>query len=122
MAAKVVLHRETRARGQVILGKFAGCWFACGIALLVFYLFFGVISGSREHTWPVLNYVQGFSNVSDFPLTFAVGIFRGSELFGSFKAVTRIDRDVRPIFTTNIEVGGVIDRYPYVWRGARRCA
>lgn len=45
-------------RGQVIVGKFAGCWFACGIALLVFYVFFGVVSGSREHSWPVTTYFQ----------------------------------------------------------------
>ncbi|MSU58117.1 MAG: hypothetical protein EXS35_08055 [Pedosphaera sp.] len=38
-------------RGQVIAGKFLGCWLACGIALLVFYLFFTVISASREHVW-----------------------------------------------------------------------
>ncbi len=46
------------SRWQLILGKFAGCWAACGIALLVFYLFFGVLSASREHTWPVLHYWQ----------------------------------------------------------------
>ncbi len=34
-------------RWQVILGKFAGCWFATGIALLIFYLFFALISESR---------------------------------------------------------------------------
>src|SRR6266545_5782043 len=51
------------------------------------------------------NYVQGFSNVADFPLTFGVGIFRGVEIFGAFKAVTRVDRDLRPIFTTNNDVG-----------------
>ncbi|MEI6390103.1 MAG: ABC transporter permease [Verrucomicrobiota bacterium] len=45
-------------RGQVILGKFAGCWLACGLALIVLYLFFGVVNGSREHHWPVLNYCQ----------------------------------------------------------------
>jgi ABC-type transport system involved in multi-copper enzyme maturation permease subunit len=45
-------------RGQVIIGKFAGCWLACGLALIVFYLFFGVISGSREHHWPLLNFLQ----------------------------------------------------------------
>jgi len=45
-------------RGQVILGKFAGCWLACGLALIVFYLFFGVVSGSREHYWPLLNYFR----------------------------------------------------------------
>ena len=47
-------------RAQVILGKFAGCWLACGLALIVFYLFFGVVSGSREHSWPLLNYFQAF--------------------------------------------------------------
>jgi len=45
-------------RGQVILGKFAGCWLACGLALIVFYLFFGIVSGSREHHWPLLNFFQ----------------------------------------------------------------
>ena len=34
-------------RGQVIVGKFLGCWLACGVALVVFYLFFGVVSESR---------------------------------------------------------------------------
>src|SRR5689334_5760323 len=47
------------SRGQVIVGKFLGCWLACGLVLLVFYLFFGIVSGSREHSWPVLNYFQG---------------------------------------------------------------
>jgi len=45
-------------RAQVILGKFLGCWMACGLALIVFYLFFGVVSGSREHQWPLLQYFQ----------------------------------------------------------------
>jgi ABC-type transport system involved in multi-copper enzyme maturation permease subunit len=46
------------SRSQVILGKFLGCWLACGIALLVFYLFFAVLSASREHTLPVTSYLQ----------------------------------------------------------------
>jgi ABC-type transport system involved in multi-copper enzyme maturation permease subunit len=45
-------------RAHVVLGKFVGCWAACGAALLLFYLFFGVISASREHAWPLLNYGQ----------------------------------------------------------------
>ena len=48
-------------RGQVILGKFAGCWLASGLALLVFYFFFAVVTGSREQTWPVLDYFQAFT-------------------------------------------------------------
>jgi len=47
-------------RGQVIVGKFLGCWLASGIALLVFYLFFGVVTGAREHIWPAGNYFQAF--------------------------------------------------------------
>ena len=47
-------------RGQVILGKFFGCWLACGTALAVFYVFFAVITGSREQYWPVLDYFQAF--------------------------------------------------------------
>lgn len=30
-------------RGEVMVGKFLGCWFACGMALLVFYLFFAIV-------------------------------------------------------------------------------
>jgi ABC-type transport system involved in multi-copper enzyme maturation permease subunit len=45
-------------RAQVVLGKFLGCWMACGLALIVFYVFFGLVSCSREHHWPLLNYAQ----------------------------------------------------------------
>jgi len=47
-------------RAQVILGKFAGCWLACGLALVVFYLFFGIVTGSHEHRWPLLQYLQAW--------------------------------------------------------------
>jgi Cu-processing system permease protein len=47
-------------RAQVVLGKFAGCWLACGLTLIVFYVFFALISGSRESHWPVLQWVQAF--------------------------------------------------------------
>ena len=46
-------------RGQVILGKFAGCWLASGMALLVFYVFFGIISASREHHWAFELFLKG---------------------------------------------------------------
>ena len=45
-------------RAELILGKFLGCWLACGLALLVFYVFFGVITGVREQHLPWLNYFQ----------------------------------------------------------------
>ena len=43
-------------RVELILGKFLGCWLACGLALLCFYLFFGALAASRAHEWPALNY------------------------------------------------------------------
>jgi len=46
------------SRVQVVLGKFVGCWFACGLALLVFYLFFILISGTRENYWPMLQFFK----------------------------------------------------------------
>ena len=45
-------------RTQLLLGKFLGCWLACGIALVVFYLFFGIATMTKEHEWPVANYFQ----------------------------------------------------------------
>jgi ABC-type transport system involved in multi-copper enzyme maturation permease subunit len=46
------------SRAQLIVGKFLGCWLACGLTLIVFYFFFGAITASREHAWPVGMYLQ----------------------------------------------------------------
>src|SRR5215203_3369764 len=35
------------SRAQLLLGKFFGCWIACGLALFVFYLFIAIVSASR---------------------------------------------------------------------------
>jgi outer membrane protein OmpA-like peptidoglycan-associated protein len=70
-------------------------------------------SGYRRGT----NYIQGFSNIGDFAGTFAVGLGNRAEVFGSFLFDTRIDRDLRPLFSTDQKVGGIIDRYPSVNRG-----
>jgi len=45
-------------RNQLVMGKFLGCWLASGLALLVFYLFFVIISGLREQAWPLAAYAQ----------------------------------------------------------------
>jgi ABC-type transport system involved in multi-copper enzyme maturation permease subunit len=52
LLAKPVTH------SQVLLGKFLGCWLACGIALLVFYGFLGAVIAAREHRLPPLIYWQ----------------------------------------------------------------
>lgn len=69
-----------------------------------------------------LDYEQGFTDVSTFPITFAVGLGERVELFTAIEAVRRIDRDTRPIFfdTGTDEGGGVVNEYPYVreaWSG-----
>jgi len=45
-------------RAHLLVGKFLGCWLACGIALVVFYTFLAIVSGAREHQWPVVHYFQ----------------------------------------------------------------
>jgi ABC-type transport system involved in multi-copper enzyme maturation permease subunit len=46
------------SRAQVIIGKFLGCWLATGVALLVFYFFFAIVTGSREQIWPWAAYLE----------------------------------------------------------------
>jgi Cu-processing system permease protein len=46
------------SRSEVLVGKFLGCWLASGVALVCFYLFFGVISAAREHGLPIGGYLQ----------------------------------------------------------------
>jgi outer membrane protein OmpA-like peptidoglycan-associated protein len=73
-------------------------------------------SGYRRGT----NWVQGYSNVTDFAGTFAVGVKDRAEIFGSFLVDTRIDRDSRPVFVNDPTFGGILDRYPKVnqfWTG-----
>jgi outer membrane protein OmpA-like peptidoglycan-associated protein len=67
------------------------------------------------------DYEQGFTDVSRWPVTFGFGVRDRVELFGNFTAVTRIDRDLRPLFDPLLpEFGGVVNEYPFVntgWTG-----
>jgi outer membrane protein OmpA-like peptidoglycan-associated protein len=64
------------------------------------------------------DYNQGFTDVSNFPITFGVGLGDRAELFGAWSVVRRIDRDVRPIFIpTESEAGGLANEYPFVRQG-----
>jgi ABC-type transport system involved in multi-copper enzyme maturation permease subunit len=66
------------SRVQLLLGKFFGCWIACGLTLLCFYIFFGALSASREHHWPLLQYFQ-----AAMLHWFALGIIVAMALLGS---------------------------------------
>ena len=48
------------SRNQLLLGKFFGCWLACGMALLVFYSFFVVTAASRGEHWRLPEHFQAF--------------------------------------------------------------
>src|SRR5881394_2852841 len=47
-------------RGQIIAGKFFGCWLAVGLSLLVFYSSFIILMGARYGHWQPLIMLQAF--------------------------------------------------------------
>ena len=60
---------------------------------------------------------EGFTDISTVPVTFGYGVGKRAELFASVSAVTRIDRDIRPLFIAGNEAGGPINDYPRVRQG-----
>jgi outer membrane protein OmpA-like peptidoglycan-associated protein len=62
-------------------------------------------------------------NIADFSGTFAVGLAPRIDVFGSWDVVTRVDRDVRPLFVpTDLDRGGVDPLAPFArdaWSGNR---
>lgn len=67
------------------------------------------------------DFKQGATDVSDWPLTFAVGAGPRAEVFAAMRVVTRIDRDLRPLFEpANENDGGLVNDRPFVretWTG-----
>ena len=51
---------------------------------------------------------EGFTDISHFAVTFAVGVADRVEVFGSVRATTRIDRDFRPL-----ALGSRVNEYPF---------
>src|SRR5213592_2076253 len=96
---------ETRPATTTFFGD-TGLWFVPTAEVLAHGKW--SVSGYRRGT----NWVQGFTNVGDFAGTFAVGIRNRAEVFGSFLFDTRVERDLRPIFSSDSTVGGIVDRYP----------
>lgn len=63
---------------------------------------------------------EGFTDIGFFPVTIGYGVGGRAELFAAVSAVTRIDRDVRPIFVPGNAAGGAVNDYPRVrqpWSG-----
>jgi outer membrane protein OmpA-like peptidoglycan-associated protein len=106
---------ETRPATTTVSGD-TGLWFVPTAEIL------GHKKWSLSFYRQNADFGQGFTDVTNFPATFAVGINNRFELFGSFEAVTRIDRDARPIFfsatgATSGANGGIVNEYPLVTQG-----
>jgi len=67
------------------------------------------------------DFKQGRTDVEDWPVTVAASVGPRLELFGALRAITRIDRDTRPIFEPGVpEEGGLVNDRPFVrdpWTG-----
>ena len=67
------------------------------------------------------DFKQGVTGLSDWPITAAVGAGPRTEIFGALRVITRIDRDLAPLFEPgNPESGGVTNDNPFVhetWTG-----
>jgi outer membrane protein OmpA-like peptidoglycan-associated protein len=59
----------------------------------------------------------GFTDVGNFIGTFGYGITPRVELFGSVRAITRIDRDFRPLYDYTNDAGGPLNDHPLVSDG-----
>ncbi len=63
---------------------------------------------------------EGFTDIGFFPVTFGYGVGGRAELFAALSTVTRIDRDIRPVFLPGSEAGGPVNGYPLArqpWSG-----
>ena len=49
---------------------------------------------------------QGFTDVSNWPITFGIGVGDRAEIFGAWTLVNRIDRDIRPLFVPTLPAAG----------------
>jgi outer membrane protein OmpA-like peptidoglycan-associated protein len=64
------------------------------------------------------DFTQGFTDVTNFPVTFGVGLGDRAEIFGAWSVVRRIDRDLRPLFIDTLpDAGGLVNEYPLVTQG-----
>ena len=115
MAATVVAvcatTEETRPATTTPMGD-TGLWFVPT----------GEVLPARRWSFSVnrtnFDFNQGFSDVSDWPVTFGVGLGDRAEIFGAWSLVRRIDRDSRPIFIPGQdEPGGLANEYPFVRQG-----
>ena len=103
---------ETRRAGATFLGD-TGFWFVPTAEVLGS----GGFSISAQSV--VVNREEGFSAIQHGLATVAAGVGGRVEVFGSVRLLTRIDRDIRPLFTNGdasgvARHGGLLNDYPLV--------
>src|SRR5262245_16185544 len=65
-----------------------------------------------RHKWSAggfrsgFTFKQGFTSVNELNGTFAFGAFRGMEIFGALTVDRSLNRNLRPVFTGDVGVGG----------------
>ena len=95
---------DTRRAGATFLGD-TGLWFVPT----------GEILPHRKYSLSVqranFDRQEGITNISHFATTFGIGLADRVEFFGSFRFLTRIDRDSRPLFSSS-DLGGPAHALP----------
>lgn len=110
------------SRAQLLLGKFFGCWLACGGALLVFYLFLAIVAASREHSldvdsyfiamllhWGALAVVVGMALLGS--IVCAAPSSNGTICFIVAVAILWLERHLN---TVALQTGGVLGTITYI--------
>jgi Cu-processing system permease protein len=109
------------SRAQLLLGKFLGCWLACGFALLLFYFFLGLVAASREHAldwssylvalllhWGALAVVVGMALLGS--IVFAAPSSNGTICFIVAFAILWLERHLN---TVALNAGGITGKIIY---------
>ena len=95
---------NTRRAGSTFLGD-TGLWFVPT----------GEILPDRKYSVSVhkanFDRQEGITDINHFAATFGIGVADRVEFFGSFRFLTRIDRDARPLFS-DTEFGGPAHQVP----------
>ncbi len=95
---------RTRPAGATFLGD-TGLWFVPTAEILPS----GMWSASAQRA--NFDRQEGITDIAHYVGTFAYGVHERLEIFGSFRALTRLDRDVKPIFTSS-SFGGPTHQFP----------
>jgi Cu-processing system permease protein len=109
------------SRAQFLIGKFFGCWIACGLAVCVFYLFLCLVAVSREQSldggaylvavvlhWSALGVVVAMALLGS--LVFATPSANATICFIAAAAILLLGRHLN---TVALQTGGVVGNIVY---------